>query len=61
MAKMSLSRLLWAGLIGIASIPAATLGAAEYPARPIRYIVAFAPGGVNDILARIIGQKLTES
>lgn len=62
MVKMSLSRLLWAGLIGIASIiSAGTLKAAEYPARPIRYIVAFAPGGINDILARIIGQKLTEA
>jgi tripartite-type tricarboxylate transporter receptor subunit TctC len=36
-------------------------GAADYPGRPIRYVVAFAPGGVNDILARIIGQKLNES
>jgi tripartite-type tricarboxylate transporter receptor subunit TctC len=61
MVKMGLGRLLWAGLLGITSIPAGTLEAAEYPARPIRYIVAFAPGGINDILARIIGQKLTES
>lgn len=61
MVKMGLNRLLGAGLLGIASIPAGTLEAAEYPARPIRYIVAFAPGGINDILARIIGQKLTES
>jgi tripartite-type tricarboxylate transporter receptor subunit TctC len=36
-------------------------GAAEYPTRPMRYIVAFAPGGINDILARIVGQKLNES
>jgi len=35
--------------------------AADYPTRPIRYIVAFAPGGINDILARIVGQKLTEA
>ncbi|MBC7778995.1 MAG: tripartite tricarboxylate transporter substrate binding protein [Proteobacteria bacterium] len=32
-----------------------------YPERPIRYIVAFAPGGINDLLARFVGQKLTES
>jgi tripartite-type tricarboxylate transporter receptor subunit TctC len=35
--------------------------AQSYPNKPIRMIVAFAPGGPNDIRARIIGQKLTES
>jgi len=32
-----------------------------YPARPIRIIVAYTPAGTTDILARIIGQKMTES
>ena len=40
---------------------AATAQAADYPTRPIRYIVAFAPGGINDIMARIVGQKLNEA
>jgi tripartite-type tricarboxylate transporter receptor subunit TctC len=39
----------------------ATAGAADYPARPMRYLVGFAPGGINDIMARIVGQKLNES
>ena len=34
--------------------------AADYPARPIRMIVPFAPGGGLDITTRLIGQKLTE-
>lgn len=34
--------------------------AANYPDRPIKIIVPFAPGGSTDILARVIGQKLTE-
>jgi len=33
--------------------------AASYPARPIRMIVPFAPGGGLDITTRLIGQKLT--
>ena len=45
----------------IAALSAVAANAAEYPARPIRYIVGFAPGGINDIMARIVGQKLNES
>src|SRR5688572_9530272 len=35
--------------------------AADYPTKPIRLIVPYPPGGGNDTLARIFGQKLTES
>ena len=35
--------------------------AQNYPTKPIRFIVGFAPGGPNDIVARITSQKLTES
>jgi len=37
------------------------VNAADYPTRPLRYLVAFAPGGINDISARIVAQKLNES
>jgi tripartite-type tricarboxylate transporter receptor subunit TctC len=33
----------------------------KYPARPIHIIVGFTPGGGNDIIARVVGQKLSEN
>lgn len=39
----------------------AQAGAQGYPARPIRMIVPFSPGGTSDTLARILGQKMTEA
>src|ERR1700740_1713377 len=41
----------------------ASLVAAEtsWPTRPVKLIVAFAPGGPTDIFARLIGQKLAEA
>jgi tripartite-type tricarboxylate transporter receptor subunit TctC len=47
---------------GAAALPALPriASAQVYPARPVHFIVAFAPGGANDILARLIGQWLSE-
>lgn len=38
-----------------------TSARAEFPERPIRILVPFVPGGGTDILARMIGQKLTQA
>jgi tripartite-type tricarboxylate transporter receptor subunit TctC len=45
----------------VASPASAQEDAAKYPTRPIHIVVGFTPGGGNDILARIVGQKLSDS
>ena len=47
---------------GAAALPAVTriAGAQTYPTRPVHIIVGYAPGGTNDISARLMGQWLSE-
>src|SRR5262245_46644513 len=46
---------------GLAAAAASTLHAQDYPARPIRLLAPFAPGGPMDILSRSLGERLAAS
>ena len=48
----------WAALATLSAVPAQAQN--NYPARPIRIIVGFAPASSNDILSRFVGMKLAE-
>jgi tripartite-type tricarboxylate transporter receptor subunit TctC len=48
-----------AAALSLLLLPAAA-AAQDFPAKPIKLIVPFPPGGPNDIIARVVGQRMSE-
>ncbi|MET0678349.1 MAG: tripartite tricarboxylate transporter substrate-binding protein, partial [Bradyrhizobium sp.] len=47
-------------LVGMLVLLSAGAIAQDFPSKPIRLIVPFPPGGPNDIIARLVGQRMSE-
>ena len=60
MASRRAATLLFAVSLAALVWPARDAAALDYPTRPVRFIVGFPAGGATDILARLIGQRLSE-
>ena len=50
-----------AGLLCAYTVSGTQAAESNYPNRPIRFIVPFAPGGPSDVLSRMVGMKLTDT
>jgi len=61
MRSQTLRRLVFLSGAAFCALTAGLAAGQTYPDKPIRLIAPFPPGGSSDILARILGQKLTEA
>jgi tripartite-type tricarboxylate transporter receptor subunit TctC len=57
-----MTRILLTAALAIITLAATAVPAAEsFPSRPVRMVVPFPPGAASDFLARVLGQKLSET
>ena len=58
---MLLSRAFAACVLALASIPAGSQPAADYPAKPILLVICYAPGGGLDVVGRVVADRLSKN
>jgi tripartite-type tricarboxylate transporter receptor subunit TctC len=51
----------WLVALGLLVAASLSRGADDFPNKPIRIVVAYAPGGGNDLFARVLAKRLTET
>ena len=60
--RMALMFAVLAGsFVAAAAVRAAEEAASAFPSKPVRWVVGFAPGASNDVIARTVGARLSES
>lgn len=52
--------LVLAAMMAFGTTPATQAQPADFPSRPVRIVVPFAPGGATDVIARVVGQKVSD-
>jgi tripartite-type tricarboxylate transporter receptor subunit TctC len=57
---MSIKHSLIASCVVVTALASGVVHAQAYPSKPVRFVVTYPAGGSSDVMARIIGKKLTE-
>src|SRR3546814_7995686 len=60
LSRFSIRLVVWLGCVGL-SLLAVTASAADYPSKPIRWIVPFPPGGAIDMVSRVLAQRVSQT
>src|SRR3546814_1088210 len=60
LSRFSIRLVVWLGCVGL-SLLAVTASAADYPSKPIRWIVPFPPGGAIDMVSLVLAQRVSQT